>query len=76
MPNFFVLAEQMQLHAFDCLLQSSFQCCPGKSVWQSQIPRLLLMFNIDTLGIRRRTFANAFAGRPMSVLDDDHATER
>ena len=34
------------------------------------------MFNIDTLGIRRRTLANAFAGRLMSILDDDHATVR
>ena len=34
------------------------------------------MFNIDTFGIRRRTLANAFAGRLMSILDDDHATMR
>ena len=34
------------------------------------------MFNIDTLGIRRRTLANAFSGRLMSILDDDHATVR
>ena len=33
------------------------------------------MFNIDTLGICRRTLANAFVGRLMSILDDDHATE-
>ena len=43
---------------------------------QSQIPRLVLMFNIDTLGIRRRTLANAFVGRLMSILNDDHATKR
>ena len=43
---------------------------------QSQIPRLLLAFNIDSLGIRRRTLANAFAGRLMSTLDDDNATAR
>ena len=30
----------------------------------------------DTFGIRRRTLANAFAGRLMSILDDDHATVR
>ena len=64
------------LHAFDCLLQRFFQSCLGIRVRQSQIPRLLLMFNIDTLGIRRRTLANAFAGRLMSILDDDHATVR
>ena len=64
------------LHAFDCLLQRLFQCCLGIRVRQSQIPRLLLMFNIDTLGIRRRTLANAFAGRLMCILDDDHATVR
>ena len=64
------------LHAFDCLLQRFFQCCLGIRVRQSQIPRLLLMFNIDTLGIRRRTLANAIAGRLMSILDDDHATVR
>ena len=64
------------LHAFDCLLQRFFQCCLGIRVRQSQIPRLLLMFNIDSLGIRRRTLANAFAGRLMSTLDDDNATAR
>ena len=51
------------LHAFDCLQQRFFQCCLGIRVRQSQIPRLLLMFSIDKLGIRRRTLANAFAGR-------------
>ena len=64
------------LHAFDCLLQRFFQCCVGIGVRQSQIPRLLLMFNTDTLGIHRRTLANAFIGRHMSILDDDHATVR
>ena len=44
-------------------------------VRQSQIPRLLLMFSIDTLGTRRRTLANAFAGL-MSTLDDDNAPVR
>ena len=39
-------------------------------------PRYLLMFTTDSLGIRRRTLANAFVGRLMSILDDDHATER
>ena len=62
------------LHAFDCLLQRFFQCCLGMRVRQSQIPRPLLMFNIDTLGIRRRTLANAIVGRLMSILDDHHAT--
>ena len=62
------------LHAFDCLLQRFFQYCLGIRVRQSQIPRLLLMFNIGTLGIRRRTLANAFAGRLKSTLDDYHAT--
>ena len=64
------------LHAFDCLLQRFLQCCLGIRVRQSQIPRLLLIFKIDTLGIRRRTLANAFAGRFMSILDDHHATGR
>ena len=64
------------LHAFDSLLQRFFQCCLGIRVPQSQIPRLLLMFNIDSLGIRGRTLANAFAGRLMSTLDDDNATAR
>ena len=64
------------VHAFDCLLQRFFQCCLGIRVRQSQIPRLLLMFNIDTLGIRRRTLANAFVGRLMSILDKDHANMR
>ena len=64
------------LHAFDGLLQRFFQCCLGIRVRLLQIPRLLLMFNIDALGIRRRTLANAFAGRLMSTLEDGHATVR
>ena len=64
------------LYAFDCLLQRFFQCRLGIRVRESQIRRLLLMFNIDTLGIRRRAFAIAFAGGLMSILDDDHATVR
>ena len=64
------------LHAFDCLLQRFFKCCRGINVRQSQIPRLFLMFNIDTLGIRPRTLANVFAGRLMRILEDDHATVR
>ena len=64
------------LHAFDCLLQRLFQFCLGIRVRQSQIPHLLLMFNIDTLGIRRRKLANAFAGKIIEILDDDHATGR
>ena len=39
-------------------------------------PSSPLMVNIDTLGIRRRTLANAFAGRLMGFPDDDHATVR
>ena len=42
------------LHSFDCILQRFFQCCLGIRVRQSQILRLLLMFNIDTLGIGQR----------------------
>ena len=64
------------LHVFDSLMQRFFQCCLGIRVPQSQIPRLLLKFNIDSLGIRRRTLANAFAGGLMSTLDDDNATVR
>ena len=47
------------LHTFDCLPQRFFQCFLGTRVRKSQIPPLLLMLNIDTLGIRRRTLANA-----------------
>ena len=64
------------LHAFDCLPQRFFQCCLGIRGRQSQILRLRLMFNIDTLRIRQRTLAHAFVGRLMSILNDDHATER
>ena len=64
------------LHAFDCLLQRFFHCCLGIRVRQSQIRRLLLMFNIDTLRIRRRTLASAFVGGLMSIPDDDHAIQR
>ena len=63
------------LHAFDCLLQRFFQCCLGIGERHFQIPRLLPMFNIDTLGIRRGTLANAFVGRFIGILDEDHATE-
>ena len=64
------------LHAFDYLLQRCFHCCLGIRVGQSPIPRLLLMFNIDALGIRTRTLANAIVGRLMSILSGDHRTER
>ena len=64
------------LHAFDCLLQRFFQCCLGIRVRQLQIPRLLLMFNIDSLGFRQRTLGNDFAGRLMRTLDDDNTTAR
>ena len=64
------------LHAFDCLLQRFFQFCLGITVRQSQLPHLLLFFDMGTLGICGRTLANAFVGRLMSILDDDHATER
>ena len=64
------------LRAFECVLQRFFQCCLGIRERQSRIPRLLLMFKIDTLGIRQRTTASAFVGRLMSILDDDHATEQ
>ena len=62
--------------AFDGLPQRFFQYLLEIRVRQSQIPRLHLMFNIDRLGIRRRTIANAFAGRLTRILDDDHATMR
>ena len=62
--------------AFDSQLKRFFQCCLGISMPQLQIPRLLLMFKIDSLGICRRTLANAFAGRLMSTPDDDNATAR
>ena len=39
-------------------------------------PHLLLMFNIDTLGLRRRTLADDFVTRLMSIVGDDNATER
>ena len=74
--TFLFPSSAVSLHAFDFLLQRFFQCCLGIRVRQSQIPRLLLMLNIDTLGICRTTLANAFAGRLMSILDDDHATMR
>ena len=74
--NFLCPSSADALHAFDSLLQRFFQRCLGIRVPQSQIPRLLLMFNLDTLGIRRRTLANAFAGRLMNILDDDNATAR
>ena len=64
------------LHAFDCLLQRFFQCCLGISVRQSEKPRLLLLFNIAILGIRRRTLVTTFAGRLMSIQDDHYATKR
>ena len=64
------------LHAFDGLLQRFFHCCLGIRGRQSQIPHFLLIFNIDSLDICRRTLANAFARRLMGTLDDDNATAR
>ena len=61
---------------YDCLLQRFVIFRVVIRVRQSQIPRLLVMFNFDALRIRWRTFANAFAGRLMSILDDDPATVR
>ena len=51
---------------------------PGASwcQYKSQIPRLLMMFNLQTLGDRRRMFANAFASRLCNIQEDDTATER
>ena len=49
---------------------------PGNKSVAIADPRLLLIFNVGTLGMRRRTLANAFSRRLMSILDDDHATAR
>ena len=62
-------------HASQSLLERVFQCCIGMRVSKSQIPRLLMMFNLETLGDRRRMSANAFASR-LCNKDDDTATER
>ena len=45
-------------------------------VSKSQIPRLLMMFNMGTLGDRRRMMANALASRLCDIQDDDTATDR
>ena len=37
---------------------------------------LLMMFNLETLGDRRRMMANAFASRLCNIQDDDTATDR
>ena len=49
---------------------------PGNKSAAIADPGLLLMFNIDTLGIRRKTLANAFARNLMSTLYHDNATVR
>ena len=67
-------ADAFQVH--DCLLQRFFIFCLVIRVRQSQVRRLLVMFNFDALRIRWRTLVHAFAGRLMSILDDDHATLR
>ena len=59
-------ADAFQVH--DCLLQRFFIFCLLIRVRQSQIRRLLVMFNFDALRIRWRTFVHAFAGRPISIL--------
>ena len=64
------------LHTFECLRQRIFQWYLRIIVQQSQTSRLLLMFNIDTLVICRRTSANAFVLRLTSILNEYHATER
>ena len=58
------------------LLQKIFQCCNGMRVGNSQIPKLLMMFNPETLGDFRRMMANAFASRLRNMRDDDTATDR
>ena len=62
-------------HAFVSLLQRLLQCCIGMRVKTSQIPRLLMSFNLETLGNRRRLLTNAFASRLCNIQDDDTATD-
>ena len=45
-------------------------------VSKAQIPRLRMIFNLETLGDRSRMFANAFASQLCNIQDDDTATER
>ena len=45
-------------------------------VSKSQLPRLLVMFSLETLGDRRRMMANEFASRLCNIHDDDTATDR
>ena len=63
-------------HAFESLLQRLFQCCIGMRVKNSKIPRLLILFNLETLADRRRMMTNAFASRLCNIQDDDTATDR
>ena len=52
-----------------------FRLTPAAFKW-CQRPSITVVFHIDTLGIRRRTLANAFVRRLMSILDNGHATVR
>ena len=51
--------SSLSYHASQSLLQRLFQCCIGMRFSKSQISRLLVMFNLETIGDRRRIMANA-----------------
>ena len=74
--SFLCPCSTVAYHASQSLLQRLFQCCIGMRVGKSKIPRLIMMFNLETLGDRRRMMANAFASRVCNVQDDDTATDR
>ena len=74
--SFLCPCSTVAYHTSQGLLQKIFQCCIGMRVSKSQIPRLLMMFNLETLDERRRMSANAFASRLCNIQDDDTATER
>ena len=74
--SFLCPCSTVAYHASQSLLQRLFQCCIGMRVSKSQIPRLLMMFNLETLSDRRRRLANAFASRLCNIQEDDTATER
>ena len=74
--SFLCPCSTVSYHASHSLLQRLFQRCIGMRVSKSQIPRLLIMFNLETLGDRRRMMANVFASRFCKVQDNDTATDR
>ena len=74
--SFLCPCSTVSYHAFESHLQRLFQSCIGMRVKKPEIPRVLMMFNLETLGDGRRVMANAFASRLCNIQNDDTAADR